>query len=83
MREKKHTDGIGRWWGWPSRHRPPRRTATADTAQGERQRAHLPGAPGSLHTARTATDTWHADPSDMFPQGPSSGNAQAPAGDSG
>jgi hypothetical protein len=66
MSSEKPTDGIRRW-GRPSRHRPPGRTATADTAQGERQRAHLPGPPGDIHTARSATDTWHADPAATFP----------------
>jgi hypothetical protein len=67
MSEDKRTDGIGRW-GRPSRHRPPGRTATADTAQGHRQRAHLPGPPGDVHTARNATDTWPAQPSAVIPE---------------
>ena len=68
MTAGKHTDGIG-GWGRPSRHRPPGRTATADTAQGTRRRANLPGPPGDVHTARPMTDTWHARPFALFPEG--------------
>jgi hypothetical protein len=67
MTDQKRTDGI-RPWGRPSRHRPPGRTATADTAQGTRTRANLPGPPGRVHTARTLTDTWHAPHSRQFPE---------------
>lgn len=66
MNDEKHADGM-RGWGRASRHRPPGRTATADSAPGERQRAYLPGPPGDVHTARNATDTWHAEPSATFP----------------
>lgn len=55
------TNGIGRWLR-PSRHRPDVTTATAESAQGARTRARLPGPPGDIHTARIATDTWPGRP---------------------
>lgn len=75
---EKHTGGIRRWWRG-SRRRPPAATATADTAQGARTRAHLPGPPAEIHTARHATDTWGV--SSRRPTGPEttdSGRASAP-----
>lgn len=87
MSEPQRTGGI---WSWlrPTRHRPADKTATADTAQGERTRAHLPGPPGDVHTARIATDTWGADPSRVYPRHPDadptgSGGEQGDMSDSG
>lgn len=60
MAEKKNLDGV-RGWGRASRHAPPGDSATAEARQGSRARAHLPGPPGDVHTARTATDTWSQD----------------------
>lgn len=42
----------------PSRHAPPTGGTDAATLRGNRRRAHLPGPPGDIRTARTATDTW-------------------------
>lgn len=50
-------DGVGAF-ARPSRHRPSARGVDATSLRGSRRRAHLPGPPGDIHTARTATDTW-------------------------
>ena len=53
----KRDEGIGPAFR-PSRRAPAAGGRDAASPRGDRRRAYLPGPPGDIHTARTATDTW-------------------------
>lgn len=65
MNEQKRIDAV-RWWGLPSRHRPRRRSATADTAHRDRHRIYFPGPRGEVKRARNGAHTGYVQPSTVF-----------------
>ena len=65
----KRRDGMGPAFR-PSRPAPPSGGTDAASLRARRRRAHLPGPPGDIHTARTATDTWPAPKSRSGPTRP-------------
>lgn len=88
---KRH-DGVGGFFR-SSRHAPPAGGADAASLRGSRRRAHLPGPPGDIHTARPATDTWpgarpgpeagsDSSPRPTYSSGQQEGSRQTPMGGS-